>query len=288
MSNRVSVIIVSYNCSAYLRSCLQKLSIYLQAARDEVIVVDNASEDDTVHLLRTEFPWVKLIEAGGNLGFGRANNLGMAQARGDYFFLLNPDTELLGDAMGAGLSFFESEHSSGVGVLGFPLVSQNLQPEVSAGNFPDLIRLTLDMLPANFFPYELKLRQQAHYNMVDYVSGADLFLPRSTYEQLGGFDPVFFLFYEETEWQFRMRQHGLLRVLLQGPQIMHHVGTSDHKVSLSKILLFEKSRVYYYRKLYGRMASLYCRFLLSFFYFSRSFQTGKNYYREAASKMWYV
>jgi GT2 family glycosyltransferase len=288
MSSRVSVIIVSYNCSEYLRSCLQKLSLYLQIARDEVIVVDNASEDDTLHMLRTEFQWVKLIEAGGNLGFGRANNLGMAQASGDYFFLLNPDTELLGDAMGAGLAFFESEHSNGVGVLGFPLLGANLQPEVSAGNFPDLVSLTLDVLPANFFPYVLQMRQQGLYSLVDYVSGADLFLPRSTYERVGGFDPAFFLFYEETEWQFRMQRQGLLRVLLPGPHIMHHVGTSDHKVNLSKILIFEKSRVYYYHKLYGRVASWYCHFLLSFFYFSRSFQPGKTYFREAARKMWHV
>ncbi|MDP2187405.1 MAG: glycosyltransferase family 2 protein [Sphingobacteriaceae bacterium] len=288
MSARISIIIVSYNCESYLRVCLQKLQVYLQPARDEVIVVDNASSDSTIAMLKSEFDWVKLIEAGENLGFGRANNLGMQQAQGDYFFLLNPDTELLGDAMGAGLQFYESEHAAGVGVVGFPLLSPNLNPEVSAGNFPNLMELSLDLLPAKLFPYRLKERKKAHYTIVDYVSGADLFLPRSTYEAVGGFDPVFFLFYEETEWQYRMQKNGLLRVILAHPAIIHHVGTADHKVSLAKILLFEKSRVYYYRKLTGRLGSWYCRFLLSFFYFSRSFGSGKAYFRQAAIQMWYV
>lgn len=288
MSARVSTIIVSYNCEAYLRACLQKFASYYRPERDEVIVVDNASTDGTIGMLTNEFSWVKTIEAGGNLGFGRANNLGMAQATGDYFFLLNPDTVLLGDAMDAGLNFFEQAKSEGVGVLGFPLLSPAHEPEVSAGNFPDLVDLTLDLLPAFFFPYLLKERQTTHYKIVDYVSGADMFLPRSTYDLVGGFDPAFFLYYEETEWQFRMQKQGLLRVLLAEPQIIHHVGTSDHKVSLTKILLFEKSRVYYYRKLYGPLGAWYCRLLLSLFYFSRSFGRGKAYFRTAATKMWYV
>lgn len=288
MSTRISIIIVSYNCQAYLRACLQKLSLYLQSDRDEVIVVDNASGDGTLAMLNAEFNWVKLIEAGGNLGFGRANNLGMQQAVGDYFFLLNPDTELLGDAMAAGLNFYKSEASLGVGAVGFPLLSPELAPEVSAGNFPDLMSLAMEMFPARFFPYRLKKRQQAQYSIVDYVSGADLFLPRSTYEKTGGFDPAFFLFFEETEWQYRMHQQGLLRVLLPEPAIIHHVGTSDHKISLAKILLFEKSRIYYYRKLYGQLGGWYCRILLSFFYFSRAVGRNKPHYRQAAIKMWHV
>jgi GT2 family glycosyltransferase len=288
MSVKVSIIIVSYNCRAYLEACLQHLQRYIDDQRDEVIVVDNASTDGTVAALRAQFGWVQWIEAGENLGFGRANNLGMTHAKGTHFFLLNPDTELRADAMAAGLAFFDLPAHRHVGVAGFPLLGSTGAPEVSAGNFPGLLSLALGLLPARVFPYRLKSKVRDAYTEVDYVSGADLFLPRSTYDLLGGFDPAFFLFYEETEWQHRMQRAGLKRVLLPAPHILHHVGTSDHKVSLLKITIFERSRIYYYRCVFGRFGAWYCRFMLSIFYFSRSFSRQKSYFREAVRTVWHV
>lgn len=289
MPIEVSTIIVNYNSGRLLANCLNSLLPYFKADRDEVIVVDNASSDDSFVYAKAAFPWVKFVEAGENLGFGRANNLGAKNAVGQWLFFLNPDTEVQGDLIGNAISFFKSPASFSVGVAGFHVVNRAGQPEVSAGNFPSLWSLTKELLlPGRFFPHQLKTRAGHGFEEVDYVSGADLFVPRRYWEHTAGFDPDFFLYYEETEWQHRLKKMGLKRVLLPSPTLFHEVGTSDHKVNLQKIKIFEKSRILYYRKVYGSWAAAYCRLLLSLFYGSRSLMGKGSHYGQAAKEVWHV
>lgn len=286
---QISIILVVYNNLEVLAPCLQRLIPYLQKGRDEVLVVDNASTDGVQEWLAETHPWVRYLNTGSNLGFGRANNLGAAAAHGQYFFFLNPDTEIHGDLMGTGLAFFSSPDSVGVGVAGFPVLNAEGKPEVTAGNFPGLWSLTKELLfPGRLFPHRLHKKRHSTYNEVDYISGADLFVPRRYWDVSGGFDPDFFLYYEETEWQFRLKKLGLKRVLLPAPTLLHHVGTNDHKVSLDKIRIFEKSRVLYYQKVYGRWAAKYARLLLSMFYGSRWLLGKGSHYRQAAVEVWHV
>ncbi len=286
---QISIILVVYNNLEVLKPCMEHLVTYLQKGRDEVLVVDNASTDGVKDWLDAHYPWVHYIQAGSNLGFGRANNLGAAAAKGQYLFFLNPDTEIHGDLMGTGLAFFSSDEAVGVGVAGFPVVNATGQPEVTAGNFPGLLSITLELLlPGRVFPHRLRKKWHPTYSEVDYISGADLFVPRRYWAVTGGFDPEFFLYYEETEWQYRLQQLGLKRVLLPAPTLLHHVGTSDHKTGIEKIKIFEKSRVLYYQKVYGHWASVYCRVLLSLFYGSRWLMGKGSHYRQAAKEVWNV
>lgn len=286
---QISVIIVVHNNLEVLKPCLVHLAMYLQRGRDEVLVVDNASTDGVRDWLESTHPWVRYVAAGSNLGFGRANNLGASLAQGQYFFFLNPDTEVHGDLMGTALAFFSSPESIGVGVAGFPVLNQQGKPEVSAGNFPGLWSLTKELLlPGRLFPHRLRKKRHTAFDEVDYISGADLFVPRRYWDVTGGFDPDFFLYYEETEWQYRMKKLGLKRVLLPSPSLLHHVGTSDHKVSLHKIKIFEKSRILFYQKVFGNMAGAYCRTLLSLFYASRWLMGKGRHYRLAAKEVWHV
>lgn len=286
---QISIILVVYNNLEVLKPCLQHLIPYLQKGRDEVLVVDNASTDGVQEWLTEEHSWVRYINTGNNLGFGRANHLGAAAANGQYFFFLNPDTEIHGDLMGTGLAFFSSPDAMGVGVAGFPVLNAHGKPEVTAGNFPGLWSLTKELLlPGRLFPHRLRKKRHTTYDEVDYISGADLFVPRRYWDVTGGFDPEFFLYYEETEWQYRLKKLGLKRVLLPAPTLLHHVGTSDHKASIDKIRLFEKSRVLYYQKVYGSWAAAYCRLLLSLFYGSRWLLGKGSHYRQAAKEVWHV
>lgn len=289
MPIEVSTIIVNYNSGRLLADCLSSLFLYFQAAREEVIVVDNASNDDSFSHAQATFRWAKFVQAGENLGFGRANNLGAKHAVGQWLFFLNPDTQVHGDLIGTALAFFKSPASFTVGVAGFPVTNQEGQPEVSAGNFPSVWSLTRELaLPGRFFPHQLKTKAGNGFVEVDYVSGADLFVPRRYWEYTAGFDSDFFLYYEETEWQYRLKKLGLKRVLLPSPTLLHHVGTSDHKVSLQKIKIFEKSRILYYRKVYGSWAAAYCRLLLSLFYGSRWLLGKGSHYWQAAKEVWHV
>lgn len=289
MPIEVSTIIVNYNSGRLLANCLTSLLPFFQATREEVIVVDNASTDDSFTHAQSTFTWVKFVQAGENMGFGRANNLGAKHAVGQWLFFLNPDTEVHGDLVGTALNFFKSPASFTVGVAGFQVVNRARQPEISAGNFPSLWSLTKELvLPGRFFPHRLKTKAGNGFAEVDYVSGADLFVPRRYWEHTAGFDPDFFLYYEETEWQYRLKKLGLKRVLLPLPTLLHHVGTSDHKVSLQKIKIFEKSRILYYRKVYGPWAAAYCRLLLSLFYSSRALLGKGSHYGQAAKEVWYV
>lgn len=289
MPLEVSTIIVNYNSGRLLANCLTSLLPYFSAEREEVIVVDNASTDDSLTHAQAHFPWVKFIQVGENLGFGRANNLGAKHALGQWLFFLNPDTEVHGDLVGAALAFFKTPASFTVGIAGFQVVNRAGQPDVSAGNFPGLWSLAKELLlPGRLFPHRLKTKAANGFVEVDYVSGADLFVPRRYWEQTKGFDPDFFLYYEETEWQYRFKTLGLKRVLLPFPTLLHHIGTNDHKVSLEKIKIFEKSRILYYQKVYGSWASLYCRILLSLFYASRWLMAKGQHYKEAAREVWHV
>ena len=90
--NKLSIVIVSYNVRTYLEQCLQSVQKALEGIEGEVWVVDNCSQDDSVAVLKRDYPWVRLIENSENMGFARANNLAIRQSQSDYVLLLNPDT----------------------------------------------------------------------------------------------------------------------------------------------------------------------------------------------------
>jgi GT2 family glycosyltransferase len=115
---KLSIVIVSYNVRHYLEACLQSVRQALEGIEGEVFVVDNHSEDDTVHVLKTDYPWVRLIENSENLGFAKANNIAIRQSQSDYVLLLNPDT-VVGEQTLRQCLLFMDDHSQagGAGVM---------------------------------------------------------------------------------------------------------------------------------------------------------------------------
>ena len=225
----VSIIIVSYNTKGLLADCLNSIREKTHGVKYEVIVVDNDSKDGTQEMLKAEFTWVRLIESKENLGFGKANNLGMKNALGKYLFLLNSDTILVNNAI---KKFFEfSENNQGFGALGSILLDQNLQPCHSYGKFMTPGRSLKDVV-AKYLRF-LKDKSHLHpqhvkYPLeVDYITGADLWISKEVYDKTGGFDPDYFMYFEESDWQYRMSKKGLKRIIIPGPEIIHLEGGSD-------------------------------------------------------------
>lgn len=254
---QVSIIIVNYNTCRLLADCLA--SVYAQTHRVtfEVIVVDNGSTDGSEAFVTARFPEVVWVNAGGNLGFGRANNLGAGRATGEYLFLLNSDTVLCNDAVSLFYDYAVSHRHERIGALGSWLLDAEGRPNASYGCFPT---------PSSEIAYLLgKMARHRRQDVaadldVDYVTGADMFVACDLFVRLGGFDPAIFMYYEETDLQRRMADEGYARRVIAGPRIIHLEGGSFRRKGLTfgRFAMAQRSYNYYLRKHYhGLRYALY-------------------------------
>ncbi len=246
----VSVIMVSYNTRDMLREALHSLVEHATGVEYEVIVVDNASEDGSVEMLRTEFPDVKVMQSGGNLGFGRANNLGFEVARGKYLFLLNTDTLLLGNAV-ALLRDHLDNHPE-VGACGGNLCRKNGAPAFSYGRLPHRKDILYQFVPAFLGRSGAKKNYSRNDTPkpVGYVSGADMMVRTEVIQRVGGFDPDFFMYCEEVELACRIHRAGWRIDVVPQARIVHFGGggqPSDMALRRRQVSLY-----ILYRKLFGK------------------------------------
>ena len=269
----VSIIIVNYNTKQLLADCLKSIYEQTKNIDFEVIVSDNGSKDGSIEMLKQDFPQVILIENNANLGFGAANNRGLEVAKGKYIFYLNSDTILLNNAVKIFFDYWEENGEKGnLGALGCNLLDSEGNITLSYGNslgetdtVDNLIKKRLSTLCASYkvaikyYIFRKKLntvistRPILNYTgCVGYITGADLFLKN---DSNAIFDEKFFLYYEETDLQWRLSKKELNRVLISGPQIVHYEGGSEKKVKLEVVNLscfsainLYKSSIYFLKK----------------------------------------
>lgn len=197
MQTRASIIIVGYNSLSDLPRCLASLQEDM-AQEDEVIVVDNASQDGTPQAIREHFPWVRVLCSPENVGFGAANNLAAAQARGEYLAFLNPDTTAEPGWLEALIAALEDDPSAGLATPKI-LLMQDPQRINTCGNDIHISGLTLCRgmgEPSAAF---------SQLETVSAVSGAAFVVRRALFEAIGGFDPLFFMYMEDTDLSLRAR-----------------------------------------------------------------------------------
>ncbi|MDR0681040.1 MAG: glycosyltransferase family 2 protein [Dysgonamonadaceae bacterium] len=250
----VSVIIVSYNTKALLRQCLSSVFEKTQDVEFEVIVVDNASNDGSPQMVREEFPNVTLIESPENLGFGRANNLGAQYAGGEYLFLLNSDTVLMNNAAKILADFLNSNPKAGV--CGGNLFDENKNPACS---FVTLAELSVAGELLNLLclqPKSASFNKKTHPISVGCIIGADFMVRSNVFKKTGGFDPDFFMYYEEMELTYRIKKAGYKSFNVPQAQIIHLGGKSLD--SEQKFKLVQMSKNVYYRKTQSRFGFLAC------------------------------
>lgn len=226
----VSVIIVNYNTASLITACIESIRKLTVDIDYEIIVVDNASQDNSKAIVTQRFPDVAWIDAEENLGFGKANNLGAKYASGKYLLFLNPDTVLLNNAIKCFLDYAR-EHEN-LGALGGWLLDDRGRLNLSGGSFPSP-KAEILYLYRKLFPSKQTGDFSDKITDVDFVSGADLFMSRAVFESEGGFDPAIFMYYEETDLQYRLAKRGLARRLIPGPKILHLEGGSFQKKGLS-------------------------------------------------------
>lgn len=254
----VSVCIVSWNVAGDLRACLESLRAQRTPPSFEVIVADNASRDDTVAMLRAEFPEVKLIANAENLGFARATNQTLAAARGRYLLVLNPDTVLPPDALAQLVAVAESHPEAGM--VAPRLVYPDGTLQYSCRRFPTITAAIFrNTFLGRLFP---RARSAERYVMadwdhdslrvVDWASGACLLIRREAYEQVGPFDESFIFGSEDVDYGLRMRQAGWQVLFTPEPTIVHAVGRSSSQAVVPTILRSHRGMFRLYAKHFAR------------------------------------
>lgn len=258
MSAVLSIIIVNWN----VRDLLQRALASVYASWDErpgleVIVVDNASHDDSVVMLHTTFPEVIVIANAENRGFTGGNNQGLAAATGDVLLLLNPDAELLDDALPRMIAYLHSHPD--VGMVGPQLLNPDGSVQSSRRRFPTLPVLFLESTWLEKLASRKLLRYYYAQEQpddaiqdVDWITGAAMLTRRDVVAQVGGMDEGFFMYSEELDWCHRIRAAGWRVVYFPEARVVHHEGKSSEQVMPARHIYFQSSKVRYARKYHGK------------------------------------
>ena len=227
MKPRLAVVIVNFNARAWLEQCLRSVCNQEIVEELEIVVVDSASTDDSAEMVRHEFPCCKLISAAENLGFGRGNNLGVAQSSAPILLFLNPDTEVEAGALAELLAFMEQNPQ--YGAAGGQIYDADGQIERSAGTWPTLSSLALDRVLERWPGLRSSLEKRAHHHWdyrqereVGWVTGAYLWIRREVFDRLGGFDRDFFMYYEDVDLCYRIWADGSRICFFPGASIIHY------------------------------------------------------------------
>jgi GT2 family glycosyltransferase len=259
----VSIIIVNWNVQDYLDACLRTIHEHTRGVTYEVIVVDNASADHSVDMVREKYPWVKLIASTENLGFTRGNNRGLAEATGRHILYLNPDIELIEDAISP-LVVYLDRHPE-VGAVGCHLLFGDRTHQNSIARF-----LRLSGMWREYVLREKHQRVvQAHPQVptvVEAVLGACLLVRGEAVREIGGFDERYFMYQEETDLCLALRKRGLQTVYFPEVAMVHHLSkTSTKSEETRQRTLHENRRSQYLflRKNYGYWPALAGKFLLT-------------------------
>jgi N-acetylglucosaminyl-diphospho-decaprenol L-rhamnosyltransferase len=260
MTPTLSIIIVNWNVRDLLAACLRSLAPAREQLALQVIVVDSHSADDSVAMVRRDFPWVELIACTENVGFPKGNNLGLAQANGRYLLLLNPDTEVVGAALTTMIDYLASHPD--VGALGPQLLNPDGSVQSSRRRFPTLTTALFEstwlepLAPASILRhYYVQDVADGETAVVDWVTGACLLVRRDVVDQIDGLDEAYFMYSEELDWCRRIKAAGWQIVYLPTAQVIHHVGKSSEQAVTARHINFQRAKLRYFYKYHGKLAA---------------------------------
>ena len=251
----LSIIIVNYHHSHFLRDCLESVGLTVQKIQFEVIVVDNSSKDLGLISVLNQFPEIRLIDNSTNLGFACANNQGAKIAKGDFLLFINPDTTMKEGAIETMLGHLRSDPS--VGIIGPKVLNPNGTIQYSCRKFPTIWSGLFNRysLMTHFFPNNRHSRDylMSDYDhnsacSVDWVSGCCMMIPASVFRKANGFDENYFLFIEDIDLCQTMKKEGYRVYYFPSSQILHRISSSNARIAPQTIIKRHKGMIYYYKK----------------------------------------
>ncbi|MBG6187308.1 glycosyltransferase family 2 protein [Flavobacterium sp. CAN_S2] len=280
---QLSVIILNYNVRYFLEQCVLSVENALKTIDGEIIVIDNNSSDDSCAMMKQRFPNVKLIQNSENLGFPRGNNIGVAQAQGEYICILNPDTVVAEDTFTKILAFAQKQ--SDLGILGCKLIdgAGNFLPESKRGVPTPWVAFTkitaLYKLVPNtrtFGKYYAQHLNENQTGKVDILVGAFMFLKKDLYLEVGGFDEDCFMYSDDIDLSYRILQKGKSNFYFHETTVIHYKGESTVKDE-TYMKRFQEAMNFFYKK-HFRVSALFSIFMkagIVFFSLVKMFQ-GKS------------
>ena len=267
----LSIVIVSWNVRRLLGTCLASIDACRGGLEIEVIVVDAGSVDGSPLMVREQYPWVHLIARPDNVGFPKGNNIGFEKARGRYVLLLNPDTEIIGDALIEMVAYLDIHDD--VGAVGGLLRSTDGTVQSSRRRFPTLATAVFESTWFEPFAPHSILRHYYAEDLpvdepvdVDWLMGACLMVRQEVIEQVGRMDEAYFMYSEELDWCRRIKDSGWRVVYLPTAEIIHHVGKSSEQAIVERHINFQRAKLRYFRKYDGRLTAAFLRAVLLFNY----------------------
>lgn len=251
----LSIIIVNYNVKAFLQNCLLSIQKATENISTEIIVIDNASDDGSVEIIKKNFPHINLIESKENLGFSKANNLGLKIAKGKYICLINPDTIVEENTFVEMIRFMESNPE--VGLAGCKILNPDGTFQLACRrSFPTpWVAFTKIVGLSKLFP---KSKLFARYNLtyldenisyeVDAISGSFMFLRKDVYDKIGGLDETFFMYGEDLDYCFRVKKAGYKVYYVHSTKIIHFKGESTKRSNIDELKHFYDAMRLFVRK----------------------------------------
>jgi N-acetylglucosaminyl-diphospho-decaprenol L-rhamnosyltransferase len=276
----LSISVVSYRTPTLLRQCLNALETERAHLDLDVTVVDNASGDGSAEMVRTDFPWARLIRNDRNAGFGKAHNQAMRSALGRYFLVLNSDATPMPGALRALISFLDTHPRIAVAGPRLRYPDGSVQP--SRRRFPTLATLFQEstqlqrLLPDNAVlrRYYVADRSDDEPQEVDWLVGACLCVRASAAAGVGLFDERFFMYSEELDWCRRFRAAGWGVAYVPSAEVLHSEGASSRLDLAARDRLFQASKLQYAAKWHGPGAARALRTYLVVEYLLRACEEG--------------
>ena len=255
---QLSIIIVNYNVQCFLEQCIISVIAACKNIEAEIIVVDNDSTDGSKLFFNNRFKAVQFIWLKRNLGFAKANNIGLAAARGSTILFLNPDTIVPEDCFEQCLTFFHSKDKAGA--LGIRMIDgSGCFLKESKRGFPSLFTsfcklsgLTV-LFPSStiFANYYLGHLPENKNQPVAVLSGAFMMVDKKVLDKLGGFDETFFMYAEDIDLSYRIQKAGYLNYYFAESTILHFKGESTKKETLQYINTFYGAMILFVKKHHG-------------------------------------
>jgi hypothetical protein len=264
----ISIIIVNWNTKDLLIECLNSLEEQKGTFQKEVIVVDNGSSDGSQAAVRASFPKVQVIENKANLGFAKANNIGIKASKGRYLCLINSDVKVLDGCLDQLVRYMDQETS--IGIVGPKILWPDMALQDSCRKFPSLWNNICDLLHLNRLFPKSDIFSSEHMMFFDHMTirnveglvGCFLMIRKDALEKIGLFDEQFFIYFEETDLCKRFRDKNWKIVFFPDAQAIHYGRKSSSKDASRFSFEQLKSKIQYWKKQHRRLTVIIILFIL--------------------------